>query len=360
MRERAGRWLITGGAGFIGSNFLHLIFHEGPRPERAVTLDKLAYAGRKENLAGLPDEGAHQFVQGEIGDQPLVGRLLRENRVEGVIHFAAETHVDRSIESAQPFVETNVVGSWRLLEAAWNYWRELPREARERFRFLHVSTDEVYGSIGLEEEPTREGAPYDPSSPYAASKAASDHFVRAYAKTFGFPAMVTHCSNNYGPRQFPEKMIPLMILNLFEGKPLPIYGDGSNRRDWIYVEDHCRALREVLLRGKPGETYHIGSGSGCSNRELVEQLCVLADEIRPRASGRSYRDLITYVTDRPGHDFRYAVDSGKIRRELGWKPRETLEDGLRKTIDWYRENGEWCERIRRDGFARERLGLLRG
>ncbi|MGD9896500.1 MAG: dTDP-glucose 4,6-dehydratase [Candidatus Methylacidiphilaceae bacterium] len=358
--ERMGRWLITGGAGFIGSNFLHLLFTDGPVPERVVTLDKLSYAGRRENLAGLPDGEPHQFVQGDIGDEALVGRLLRENRIAGVIHFAAETHVDRSIESAQPFIETNVLGSWRLLESAWSYWRELRGEERERFRFLHVSTDEVYGSLGPEEEPTPEGAPYNPSSPYAASKAASDHFVRAYGKTFGFPAMVTHCSNNYGPRQFPEKMIPLMILNILEGAPLPIYGDGNNRRDWIYVEDHCRALRDVLLRGKPGETYHIGSGSGCSNRELVEQLCALMDEIRPRPSGSSCRDLITYVPDRPGHDFRYAVDSGKIRRELGWKPRETLEDGLRRTIAWYGENGEWCERIRRDGFARERLGLLRG
>ncbi len=354
---RTGRWLVTGGAGFIGSNFLHLLFREGPRPEKAVTLDKLAYAGRRENLTGLPDQ-SHEFVQGEIGDRALVDRLLRENRIGAIVHFAAETHVDRSIESAEPFVDTNVVGSWRLLESAWSYWKELRGEERERFRFLHVSTDEVYGSLDAEETPTREGAPYDPSSPYAASKAASDHFVRAYAKTFGFPAMVTHCSNNYGPRQFPEKMIPLMILNLLEQKPLPVYGDGRNRRDWLYVADHCRALREVLLRGKPGETYHIGSGAGCSNRELVEQLCDLMGEIRPLLSGRSYRELITYVTDRPGHDFRYEVDSSKIRQQLSWKPRETLKDGLRKTIDWYCGNGVWREGVRRDGFARERLGLL--
>ncbi|QSR85819.1 dTDP-glucose 4,6-dehydratase [Methylacidimicrobium sp. B4] len=357
--EQTGRWLVTGGAGFIGSNFLHLLFQEGPRPERAVTLDKLAYAGRRENLTGLPD-ASHEFVQGEIGDRALVGHLLRENRIEAIVHFAAETHVDRSIESAEPFVDTNVVGSWRLLESAWSYWRELRGKERERFRFLHVSTDEVYGSLDREEAPTREGAPYDPSSPYSASKAASDHFVRAYAKTFGFPAMVTHCSNNYGPRQFPEKMIPLMILNLLEEKPLPVYGDGRNRRDWLYVEDHCRALREVLLRGKPGETYHIGSGASCSNRELVEQLCDLMGEIQPLRSDRSYRDRITYVSDRPGHDFRYEVDSSKIRQQLGWKPQETLEDGLRKTIAWYRENGAWCEGVRRDGFGRERLGVLRG
>ncbi|CAB4242387.1 dTDP-glucose 4,6-dehydratase [Methylacidimicrobium sp. AP8] len=355
-----GRWLVTGGAGFIGSNFLHLLFREGPRPERVVTIDKLSYAGRRENLIGLPDDGSHRFVRGDIGDAALVGRLLRENRIEAVVHFAAETHVDRSIESAEPFVYTNVVGSWRLLESACSYWRELPEAEREKFRFLHVSTDEVYGSLGAKEAPTREGAPYAPSSPYAASKAASDHFVRSYVKTFGFPAIVTHCSNNYGPRQFPEKMIPLMILNLLEGKPLPVYGDGRHRRDWLYVEDHCRALREVLFRGKPGETYHIGSGDGCSNRELVERLCDLMGEIRPLRPGRSYRDQITYVADRPGHDFRYEVDSSKLRQELGWRPRETLEGGLRKTIDWYCGNGAWCEAVRRDGFARERLGLLRG
>ncbi len=326
--------LVTGGAGFIGSNFvLSTLAQAG---ETIVNLDKLTYAGSLKNLEALRGDARHTFVQGDIADRVLVRGLLERHRPRAIVHLAAETHVDRSIEGPAEFVQTNVVGTFCLLEEARAYWSALAAPERAAFRFLHVSTDEVYGSLGPGDAPFTEETPYAPNSPYSASKASSDHLVRAYHHTYGLPTLVTNCSNNYGPHQFPEKLIPLMIHHALAGKPLPVYGDGQNVRDWLYVADHCAALREVLARGRPGEVYNVGGGAEMKNLDLVKTLCALLDDAKPRTGG-SYAGLITFVKDRPGHDRRYAIDSGKIRRELGWQPQESFESGLRKTVRWYLE-----------------------
>ena len=328
--------LITGGAGFIGANFvLSTIAATG---EAIVNIDKLTYAGNLENLAPLAGDARHVFVRGDIADRALLRRLLAEHRPRAVVHFAAESHVDRSIEGPAEFIQTNIVGSFCLLEEARVWWGALPAADKERFRFLHVSTDEVYGSLGPVEPAFRETNAYAPNSPYAASKAASDHLVRAYHHTYGLPVLTTNCSNNYGPRQYPEKLIPLMITNALAGQPLPVYGDGLNVRDWLYVLDHCDAIRAVLERGRVGETYNIGGASEKTNLEVVKTLCEMIDAARPRESG-CYADLIALVKDRPGHDRRYAMDTAKIERELGWRPRESFESGMRKTVDWYLGRG---------------------
>ena len=324
--------LVTGGAGFIGSNFVLTTL--AATGEAIVTLDKLTYAGDLKNLAPLDGDSRHIFVKGDICDRALVRRLLAEHRPRAILHFAAESHVDRSIDGPAEFVQTNVVGTFSLLEEARAWWGMLASAQKEGFRYLHVSTDEVYGSLSAEAPAFTEAHPYAPNSPYAASKAASDHLVRAYHHTYGLPVLTTNCSNNYGPRQFPEKLIPLMIAQALAGKPLPVYGDGQNVRDWLYVLDHCDAIRAVLAAGRPGETYNVGGNSEKKNLDLVHTLCALLDEARPRKGGR-YADLITMVKDRPGHDRRYAIDASKIGRELGWQPRESFESGLRKTVDWY-------------------------
>jgi dTDP-glucose 4,6-dehydratase len=324
--------LVTGGAGFIGANFvLSTIAATG---EAIVNLDKLTYAGNLQNLASLAGDKRHEFVRGDIADRALVRRLLAAHRPRAIVHFAAESHVDRSIEGPAEFIQTNIVGTFSLLEEARAWWGALPGGDRQRFRFLHVSTDEVYGSLGPAEPAFSETNAYAPNSPYAASKAASDHLVRAYHHTYGLPVLTTNCSNNYGPLQYPEKLIPLMIANALAEKPLPVYGDGLNVRDWLYVSDHCDAIRTVLEKGRAGETYNIGGASEKTNLELVGMLCALLDEARPRRRGR-HADLITMVKDRPGHDRRYAIDAAKIGRELGWRPRENFESGMRKTVDWY-------------------------
>ncbi|HEX9183655.1 MAG TPA: dTDP-glucose 4,6-dehydratase [Burkholderiales bacterium] len=326
--------LVTGGAGFIGSNFvLSTIAQTG---EPIVNLDKLTYAGNLANLEALRADARHSFVQGDIGDRGLVGTLLARHRPRAIVHLAAESHVDRSIEGPAEFIQTNIVGTFGLLEEARAYWMALPAEERAAFRFLHVSTDEVYGSLGPQDPAFSETTPYAPNSPYSASKAASDHLVRAYHHTYGLPTLVTNCSNNYGPRQFPEKLIPLMIHRALAGKPLPVYGDGQNVRDWLYVEDHCTALRAVLDKGRLGEVYNIGGRAEMKNIDLVKTLCALLDEAKPRTGG-SYAALISFVKDRPGHDRRYAIDSSKIERELGWQPAESFASGLKKTVRWYLE-----------------------
>lgn len=350
-------WLVTGGAGFIGANFV--LAAREQNLARIVNLDKLTYAGNLRNLASLADDPHHLFVRGDIGDLDLVTSLLTDYQVRAVVHFAAETHVDRSIYGPQAFIDTNVVGTFRLLEAVRRYWEGLPVASREEFRFLHISTDEVYGSLGPEEPPFRETTPYAPNSPYAASKAASDHLVRAYHHTYGLPTLITNCSNNYGPFQFPEKLIPLMILNGLRGAPLPIYGDGLNVRDWLFVADHCAALRLVLARGRVGETYNIGGNCEKTNLEVVETLCALLDEMFPDSPHVPHRQLITFVRDRPGHDRRYAMDIGKISRELGWRPQETFESGLRRTVRWYVEHPEWVAEVR-SGAYRDWLKLHYG
>jgi len=326
--------LVTGGAGFIGSNFvLSTIARSG---EPVVNLDKLTYAGSLKNLEALRGDARHTFVQGDICDRSLVRSLLGRHRPRAIAHLAAESHVDRSIEGPAEFVQTNVVGTFCLLEEARAYWSALPAQERAAFRFLHVSTDEVYGSLGPDDAAFNEQTPYAPNSPYSASKAASDHLVRAYHHTYGLPTLVTNCSNNYGPHQFPEKLIPLMIHQALAGKPLPVYGDGLNVRDWLYVEDHCTALGEVLARGRLGEVYNIGGSAEMRNIDLVKTLCAVLDDAKPRTGG-TYASLITFVKDRPGHDRRYAIDSGKIQRELGWRPRESFQSGLKKTVRWYLE-----------------------
>jgi dTDP-glucose 4,6-dehydratase len=334
--------LVTGGAGFIGSNFILQEMREGS--DAIVNLDKLTYAGNPRNLESVAGEPRYSFVRGDIGDRGLVRQLLEKHRPRTIVHLAAESHVDRSIRGPDDFIRTNVDGTFALLEETRAYWTALSGEERGRFRFLHVSTDEVYGSLGPDDPPFCETTPYAPNSPYAASKAASDHLVRAYHHTYGLPALTTNCTNNYGPFQFPEKLIPLMILNARDGKPLPVYGDGKNVRDWVYVEDHCWALAIVLQGGEPGETYNLGGGNEKPNIEIVETICDLVDEMAPRAGG-SRRDLITFVKDRPGHDRRYAMNARKIERELGWKPKETFETGIRKTVRWYLENDEWVRDV---------------
>jgi dTDP-glucose 4,6-dehydratase len=334
--------LVTGGAGFIGSNFVL----QAMRDESAsiVNLDKLTYAGNLRNLESIGGDPRYEFVHGDIGDRALVRQLLEKHKPVGIVHFAAESHVDRSIRGPEDFIRTNVDGTFALLEETRAYWAALLDEERKSFRFLHVSTDEVYGSLGLDDPPFSESTPYAPNSPYAASKASSDHLVRAYHHTYGLPTLTTNCSNNYGPFQFPEKLIPLMILNAREGKPLPVYGDGKNVRDWLYVEDHCEAIATVLRGGRLGETYNIGGWNEKPNLEIVHAICDLLDEMAPRAAG-SRRDLITFVKDRPGHDRRYAMDARKIERELGWKPKATFESGIRKTVRWYLENEAWVRDV---------------
>lgn len=335
--------LVTGGAGFIGSNFVLDWLAQGGEP--LLNLDKLTYAGNLENLAALQGDARHVFVRGDIGDTELVAQLLKQHRPRAVLHFAAESHVDRSILGPGEFVETNVVGTFRLLEAVRAYWGALPEGEKAAFRFLHVSTDEVYGTLSPTDPAFSETTAYAPNSPYAASKAASDHFVRAYHHTYGLPVLTTNCSNNYGHWQFPEKLIPLMIANALDGAALPVYGDGQQVRDWLYVGDHCTAIRRVLDAGKPGATYNIGGWNEKANLDVVHTLCDALDRARPRASG-SYREQVKFVPDRPGHDRRYAIDATFIERELGWKPAHTFETGLADTIAWYLAHGEWVARVR--------------
>ena len=334
--------LVTGGAGFIGANFVRSSIEAGDEP--IVNLDKLTYAGNLRSLEPLRNDPRHIFVQADICDRAVLRQLLERHRPRAIVHFAAESHVDRSILGPAQFVQTNIVGTFSLLEEACSYWQSLAAERRGKFRFLHVSTDEVYGSLGLSDPASSEGTPYAPNSPYAASKAASDHLARAYHRTYGLPVLTTNCSNNYGPYQLPEKLIPLMIRNALAGEPLPVYGSGANVRDWLYVLDHCEALRLALERGAPGECYNIGGKSEKTNIEVVKSLCAVLDELRPRASGR-YAELISFVQDRPGHDLRYAIDAGKIGRQLGWQPRESFESGLRKTVAWYLDNQAWVQAV---------------
>jgi dTDP-glucose 4,6-dehydratase len=340
--------LVTGGAGFIGSNFvLQWIANES---DTVVNLDKLTYAGNLENLASLKGNPRHQFIRGDIGDRALVRKLLLEHTPRAIVNFAAESHVDRSIHGPADFVQTNLMGAFALLEEAHSYWSLLPASAKERFRFLHVSTDEVYGSLGPRDPAFTETTAYAPNSPYAASKAAFDHLVRAYHRTYGLPTLVTNCSNNYGPHQFPEKLIPLMILNGLAQKPLPLYGDGMNVRDWLYVLDHCHAVRLVLGKGRAGDTYNIGGGGERTNLEVVKAICTLLDEARPRDA--PHEKLVTFVVDRPGHDRHYAMNSRKIESELGWKPRENFATGLRKTVEWYLDNTKWVANVTSGEYQR--------
>ena len=350
--------LVTGGCGFIGSNFVRQRLTEKNSPLRKiVNLDKLTYAGNPANLADLAHDARYVFVHGDIGDAELVAKLLGEHAIDTIVNFAAESHVDRSIDSPEPFVQTNVVGTLRLLNAARLYWVKLPEPRKNQFRFLHVSTDEVYGTLGPRDPAFTEETPFAPNSPYAASKAASDHLVRSYQHTFHFPTLTTNCSNNYGPYHFPEKLIPLMILNALEGKPLPVYGDGQQIRDWLYVEDHAAAIWLVLARGRLGETYNIGGLNEKPNIEIVNTICELLDQKSPRTDGKSYKTQITYVADRPGHDRRYAIDCAKLQRELGWKPVENFSTGIEKTVDWYLQHRGWAADITSKKYARERLGV---
>jgi dTDP-glucose 4,6-dehydratase len=335
--------LVTGGAGFIGSNFVIDWLRETDEP--VINLDKLTYAGNPENLAGLRGDRRHHFVQGDINDADLVGALLRRHAPRAIVHFAAESHVDRSIHGPAEFIRTNIDGTFTLLEAARAHWSSLDGAAKAAFRFLHVSTDEVYGSLGPDDAPFTETHPYRPNSPYSASKAASDHLVRAYHHTYGLPTLTTNCSNNYGPYQFPEKLIPLVLHNAIAGKPLPIYGDGLNVRDWLYVGDHCAALRAVLARGRPGETYNIGGRAEMSNLAVVKTLCALLDRLHPDSPVTPHERLIVFVKDRPGHDRRYAIDAGKLERELGWRPQESFASGIEKTVRWYLANTAWTARV---------------
>lgn len=336
--------LVTGGAGFIGGNFV-LDWLKDPHAEGIINLDKLTYAGNLATLDSLKNDSRHVFVQGDIGDRALVAQLLKEYQPRAIVNFAAESHVDRSIHGPADFIETNIVGTFNLLECARAYWSGLPEDAKRTFRFHHVSTDEVYGSLAPTARAFTETHPYEPNSPYSASKAASDHLVRAWFHTYGFPVVTTNCSNNYGPYHFPEKLIPLVILNAINGKPLPIYGDGQQVRDWLYVGDHCSAIRAVLAHGTLGETHNIGGWNEKTNLSVVQTICQILDELRPRADGQSYAKQITFVKDRPGHDRRYAIDARKIERELGWRPAETFDTGIRKTVQWYLENPSWVEGV---------------
>ena len=345
-------WLVTGGAGFIGGNFVLRAVASGVK---VVNLDALTYAGNLDTLASVQDNPLHVFVEGDIGDRALVARLLAEHRPDAVVNFAAESHVDRSIDGPAAFIQTNVVGTLGLLESVRDHWKELEGEARERFRFLHVSTDEVYGSLGDTGKFT-ESTPYAPNSPYSASKAASDHLVRAFHHTYGLPVLTTNCSNNYGPYHFPEKLIPLIIARALAGEPLPVYGDGKNVRDWLFVGDHCRALRTVLEKGRVGETYNVGGNAEKQNLEVVRTICALRDERMPRADGKPRSSQITFVADRPGHDRRYAIDASKLRDELGWEPEYTFEQGIAETVDWYLANQAWVKRVLDGSYRLERIG----
>lgn len=348
-------FLITGGAGFIGSNFIRYIIDQ--KNIMAINLDKLTYAGNLESLLDIERNQNYLFVKGDINDRELVSSILKKYKPQVIVNFAAESHVDRSIDGPASFIQTNVVGTFELLEATLGFWRDLEAADKETFRFLHVSTDEVYGSLGEDGYFTEE-SPYAPNSPYSASKAASDHLVRAYYHTYGLPVITTNCSNNYGPYQFPEKLIPLMIMNALDNKALPVYGDGLNIRDWLYVADHCSAIFRVINKGRIGETYNIGGNYEKTNLEVVKEICGLLDIIRPKTDGKSYLEQITFVKDRPGHDRRYAIDSSKIKEELNWIPNETFITGIEKTIYWYLDNLEWCRRVLDGSYQRERLGLL--
>jgi dTDP-glucose 4,6-dehydratase len=345
-------WLVTGGAGFIGGNFVLEAVASGVR---VVNLDALTYAGNRDTLASLDDDARHVFVHGDIGDRELVARRLAEHRPQAIVNFAAESHVDRSIDGPAAFVQTNVVGTLALLEAARDYWKALEGADREAFRFLHVSTDEVYGSLGDTGKFT-EDTPFAPNSPYSASKAASDHLVRAFHHTYGLPVLTTNCSNNYGPYQFPEKLIPLVIARALAGEPLPVYGDGRNVRDWLYVGDHCAAIRAVLERGRLGETYNVGGDAEKQNIEVVRTICALLDHRRPRPDGRPRADQVTYVADRPGHDRRYAIDASKLKSELGWAPAHSFEQGIADTVDWYLGHQDWVARVLDGSYRLERIG----
>ncbi|MFC3608516.1 dTDP-glucose 4,6-dehydratase [Stutzerimonas tarimensis] len=352
------RLLVTGGAGFIGSALIrHLI---GNTDHQVLNLDKLTYAGNLESLREIEDSPRYRFVQADIGDRERVSEALSEFEPDAIMHLAAESHVDRSIDGPAEFIQTNILGTYQLLEAARTYWQNLPAERKAAFRFHHISTDEVYGDLHGVDDLFTETTPYAPSSPYSASKASSDHLVRAWHRTYGLPVLVTNCSNNYGPYHFPEKLIPLVILNALEGKPLPVYGDGLQVRDWLFVEDHARALLKVCSEGAVGETYNIGGHNEQKNIDVVRGICSLLEDLAPQkpAGVDRYEDLITFVRDRPGHDLRYAIDAGKIQRELGWVPEETFQSGLRKTVRWYLENLEWCRRVQDGSYQRERLGAL--
>ena len=340
--------LVTGGAGFIGSNFV--LDWLAQSDEQIINLDVLTYAGNLENLSSLQGDTRHVFVQGDIGDFSRVSQLLAEHQPRAVVNFAAESHVDRSIHGPGEFIQTNIVGSFQLLEAVRAYWGALDSEAKSGFRLLHVSTDEVYGSLGKDDPAFTETHRYEPNSPYSASKAASDHLVRAYHHTYGLPVLTTNCSNNYGPYHFPEKLIPLLIVNSLAGKPLPVYGDGQQIRDWLYVKDHCSAIRRVLADGRVGETYNVGGWNEKPNLDIVHTVCELLDEMQPRADGVPYREQIIYVTDRPGHDRRYAIDAHKLEKELGWMPAETFETGIRKTVRWYLDNQPWVANVLSGGY----------
>jgi dTDP-glucose 4,6-dehydratase len=341
-------FFVTGGAGFIGANFI--LHTRSLDAASVVNLDKLTYAGNMESLADLNGDTAHTFYKGDIADKELTATLLRDHRPRAVVNFAAESHVDRSIHGPAAFVDTNIVGTFSLLESARAYWNDLSGDDKENFRFLHVSTDEVYGTLRREDPPFTELTAYAPNSPYAASKASSDHLVRAYHHTYGLPTLITNCSNNYGPRQFPEKLVPLVICNALEGKPLPIYGDGRQVRDWLYVTDHCEAILTVLAKGDPGETYNVGGKAERTNLQVVKNLCNVMDELLPDSPHRPHGDLITHVPDRPGHDRRYAIDFGKIRSRLGWKPKESFSSGLEKTVRWYLDHPRWVDNVRSGAY----------
>ena len=349
-------YIVTGGAGFIGSHFVRQIL-QSEQDVKVINLDKLTYAGNLDSLADVDQNPSYTFVQGDIGDRELIASLLAEHKPTVIVNFAAESHVDRSIDGPEAFIETNIMGTFRLLDEVRKWWKELSVEEQQSFRFLHVSTDEVYGTLGKEGLFTEETS-YAPNSPYSASKASSDHLVRAYHHTYGLPTLTTNCSNNYGPYQFPEKLIPLIIQNALAGKNLPIYGDGMQIRDWLYVEDHCHAISKVIEQGIPGETYNIGGHNEIPNLKVVETLCSLLDEYQPREDQKSYFEQVTFVTDRPGHDRRYAIDAGKIDRELGWHPEETFESGIRKTVKWYLDNQTWSERVSSGKYRQERLGSV--
>ena len=335
--------LVTGAAGFIGSNFVLDWFDNSQ--EDVVSIDILTYAGNLENLSSLDGNSHHHFIRGNISDRALVSEILKKYQIRAIVNFAAESHVDRSIHGPGDFIDTNIVGTYNLLESVRSYWNDLDEATKKAFRFLHVSTDEVYGSLADNAPAFTEKSPYEPNSPYSASKASSDHLVRAWFHTYGLPTLTTNCSNNYGPYHFPEKLIPLCILNALNGKPLPIYGDGKQIRDWLYVKDHCNAIREVLKQGQIGETYNVGGWNEKTNLEVVETLCAILDELKPKSDGKSYADQITFVKDRPGHDRRYAIDASKLERDLGWRPQETFETGLRKTVIWYLENETWINHV---------------